>query len=554
MTGNIYCCKGISSSSSSTSKHPGHNICSDCEWQMRRLKSDNGHIKTMECPICKVRGPFTRNKSLERQLLDLSQPCAHAAAGCKERFFPWDDTRNVHEKYLCPFQSVDCPFCYQSIPGGRANFVEHLNKSTANPPTASPCPPAASSNVVADIDSGNHDDSDSDYFPSPNVSSEDETDVDIQDESDSADPNEALDQKSVSVAAAPTVPPCLLHFHELAATSGSRQIVGRDRNEFMVNSKLGIAFCFIAPTDDCPCWKSYALSIDPRHSLTGNSRVYLQYADHDRFRNCNRKEAAMGSGARYITPPPMHTLTLQLSRLHPSGLRRKFNSYPAINPLLESNTKPAIKSRQTMLVHNAEMKECDIDDTESDTEMANDQEDEDLDEYEPAAHLGHSPCSQIQCEFIYGGNASYGQQAIQRLNVRVFTLEQSLKVGCIIDARDFRGEWFEASVIIIQDSDGKDFMQSDCISSLDVLDIRRAKIHYLGYSGSYDEWIDIDTDSHRLAHRGTFTVGPNLRQIRKNSAKVRRARSERTAVMNRRRIAAQRADHHDEESVDEDDI
>ena len=51
----------------------------------------------------------------------------------------------------------------------------------------------------------------------------------------------------------------------------------------------------------------------------------------------------------------------------------------------------------------------------------------------------------------------------------------------------------------------------------DPLSVRCVRIHYLGYSGNYDEWLNVDTDSHRMAQRGTFTVGADLRAVRKNT-------------------------------------
>lgn len=544
MTGHIYRCKGIHDSSDASStkkKHPGHNICSSCEWQMRRLKNENGHIKTMECPICKVRGAFTRNEPLERQLAKLSQPCCHHHAGCTERFFPWDESRKMHEEYLCPYSSVDCPFCHQSIPGGRANFVEHLKKSTANinaPNSIPPIPSSpSSSNDNNEANNNGNESSDSDYVPSPAVSSEDEendeqnddeTDIEINDNEENQEIVQNEEKEEVSSCCSSSskskcvIPPCSMPFHQLTATPSHKQIIGRDHNEFVVNQKLGIVFCFIAPNDQCPCWKVYALSIDPRHSLSGNSKVYLQYADHERFWNCHRREAMMGSCAQYIAPPPMHTLTLHLGRLHPTNLRQKFNSYPATtNP-----QSTASDSAEMYDSDSAEMKEDDSSPLNDELSQSNKMEiesdnelDDELEEYEPTPYSGMSPCSQIQSEFIYGGSSNWGQQLINRLSVRFFALEQSLKVGCIIDARDFRGEWFEASILILQDRSGNEFKKSDDNERVDPLDVRRAKIHYLGYSGGYDEWIDIDTDSHRIAHRGTFTIGPNLRAIRKYSVK-----------------------------------
>lgn len=50
----------------------------------------------------------------------------------------------------------------------------------------------------------------------------------------------------------------------------------------------------------------------------------------------------------------------------------------------------------------------------------------------------------------------------------------------------------------------------------DPLTVRRIRVHYLGYSEKYDEWLCVDSDSHRMAQRGTYTVGADLRAAKKN--------------------------------------
>ena len=53
MTGAIYRCQ-----------QPGkvsHNVCFDCEWQIRRLKENTGHVKPQRCPVCKLEGRLIRN-------------------------------------------------------------------------------------------------------------------------------------------------------------------------------------------------------------------------------------------------------------------------------------------------------------------------------------------------------------------------------------------------------------------------------------------------------------------------------------------------------------
>eukprot|EP01084_Bolivina_argentea_P166125 288498_1 len=135
MTNNIYRCRGNRSKQSTDNetnpKKPiCHNVCASCHWSINRMKASNGHTKKLQCPICKVPGTFMRNYGLERQLSELSIDCIHKKYGCQQKFFPWDsEPKNLHEKHLCVYQPIDCPFCYQTINGGRINFVEHLVKS-----------------------------------------------------------------------------------------------------------------------------------------------------------------------------------------------------------------------------------------------------------------------------------------------------------------------------------------------------------------------------------------------------------------------------------------
>lgn len=114
-----------------------------------------------------------------------------------------------------------------------------------------------------------------------------------------------------------------------------------------------------------------------------------------------------------------------------------------------------------------------------------------------------------QVGYVFTGPGTSGP-----LRVRVFTLAETLKVGSVVDARDFTGKWYEAEVLKIA---GSGFSENTAADGLTALTGRRIKVHYLGYSANYDEWLDLDADSHRIAQRGTFTIGPNLRTIRRNS-------------------------------------
>jgi len=307
------------------------------------------------------------------------------------------------------------------------------------------------------------------------------------------------------------VPPCLLPFYEsediVDLSRNERNVVNRNRNEFVVHFNLGIIVCFVAPTADCECWKVYCLSVSPSHSIGGNSKVYIQYTNHSESSAFMQKEHSLGiiTNTTCLNRPITNTLILSLGKLHPTSLRKHFQSYPKINPFLS----------QIQSSKNEEMKsEMEID-TMTESELL------DLSEYKPKQFLGKSPCTALQCGFIYGRSGQTHSE-INDLCVRIFTLAESFKVGAIIDARDFMGKWYEAEIIAVQDWNGNMFHTLDNDNN-DFLEIRKAKIHYLGYSVNYDEWLLIDTDSHRIAHRGTYTIGPDLRAIRKNTTHLQHA-------------------------------
>jgi len=290
------------------------------------------------------------------------------------------------------------------------------------------------------------------------------------------------------------------------------------------------------------------------------------------------KEQAMGLVTQTLTRPTTQTLQLTLGRLHPSLMRKYFRSYPKKNPFCQIKQQQNAAQKQLQpaaitlnakrlfqakdaAISMSEMKDNDDmlfdeedehtnnntnnrnrnsskmeeDANETDVEMVEEDEDEDdddeikldedeedeIEEYRPCKFLGISPCSDIPCGFIYGGHSNKWQDStVHKLGFRVFTLEESLKVGSVIDARDFTGKWYQAEVIAVADGDGNEFDTLDHDND-DYLEIRRAKIHYLGYSQNYDEWLNVDTDSHRIAQRGTFTVGPDLRAIRRNTTSFR---------------------------------
>lgn len=559
MTQKIYRCQGNESKSK---KIVCHNICSDCQWQMTRMKAGNGHTKGMQCPICKVKGPFIRNTALERQLLELSTPCVHKSYGCNTRFFPWDDTKDLHEKHLCLYQPCDCPFCHQSIPGGRVNFVEHLVKSVKlknaqsgnrNSLDLEREEQEIDEEEMADLDEdeeeeeldqimnerepvnidqiaidGDSEDEDSEFVLHENddVESEEISEAVSEElEEEKEAPPSSMDQDGDKVSF-PEVPPCLLAFYQsescLDLRNKEKTTVQRQRNEFIVDYNLGIILCFIAPSMDCECWKVYTISISPKHGMGGNSRVYIQYFDDDTMTKFMEKEQSMGLTTNGLFRPVTNTLIMNLGRLHPTSLRKLFKSYPSKNAFVEIQANSESK-KLSILSSSNEMKE-DIDTDQEMEEMEiTEAEIDELEEFRPNKFLGISPCSDIQCGFIYGGNAKYDTKSvINNLSIRVFGLEQSLKVGAVIDARDFTGKWYQAEVVKTQDEEGNQHINLDHEYD-DYLQVRRAKIHYLGYSQNYDEWLSVDTDSHRIAQRGTFTVGPDLRAIRRNTTHLQHA-------------------------------
>jgi len=117
MTGAIYRCRSTS--------NIAHNLCSDCEWQIRRIKENNGHVKPPRCPLCKAQGHFIRNVELEGQLGQLSDPCENAKFGCQKRFFRWNKDGQREHLSCCLFETAKCPICNDMIQGVQA-FEEHL--------------------------------------------------------------------------------------------------------------------------------------------------------------------------------------------------------------------------------------------------------------------------------------------------------------------------------------------------------------------------------------------------------------------------------------------
>ena len=99
----------------------------------------------------------------------------------------------------------------------------------------------------------------------------------------------------------------------------------------MVSYSLGIILCFVCPTNDCECWKVYTFSISPRHNIGGN---YIQYYNDDLMSKFITKEQSLGLVTQSLYRPITNTLITTLSRLHPTTMRKLFNSYPSSNPFM----------------------------------------------------------------------------------------------------------------------------------------------------------------------------------------------------------------------------
>ena len=69
---------------------------------------------------------------------------------------------------------------------------------------------------------------------------------------------------------------------------------------------------------------------------------------------------------------------------------------------------------------------------------------------------------------------------------------QQLKVGDIIDVKDYRNEWYEALIRNVDNSD----------------DERKLIIHYIGWNLKYDTVV-LANDEHRIRKRGIKTNGPH---------------------------------------------
>lgn len=382
MTGAVFRCRAPGNVS--------HNICGNCEWQIRRTKTGNGHTKAPHCPLCKVEGAFIRNRSLERHLRSISKECEHCHYGCQYRSFPWDKDSRTDHMEECTYSQVECPVCNEVFAGGRQALVAHLL--------------------------GNRDDD-----------AEKETEED----------DEAREQgRTLCRAGWKRLKLMDDHNHHLVFTLGQE-------NAYYVNRDGGYVVMFEFMPEQ-KCWKSWSYSMVSESGERGNNVVYVQYQDSEEYMTYHDSEQNLGPLSQFSNAPTLHTVQVKTHR-------------PRSGQEASKEKQPRPKSQYMFLGPNLE--------------------------------------------------------ANQALRVRIFTLEETTKLGSIIDARDFTGKWYEAEVIRMSRHNMSENSLPE--NNLNAHTGRRFKVHYLGYSANYDEWLDLDMDSHRVAQRGTYTTGPNLRTIRR---------------------------------------
>jgi len=382
---NVYCCICYSAMTGSvfrcrTNGKVVHNVCGSCEWQMRRTKKSNGHIKRPSCPICKIPGEMLRNTHLERQLCDISKPCGYHQRGCNFRYFPWDKHNLQSHLDECIFRNVSCPICNCNIKEGVSGYINHIK---------------------------NH--------------------------------------------------KCKLKYQELnVITNRDRQKVVQLHvgvNSWMLNEQSGYIVLFI--------WnnKGY-FDVVPIQivSKPGNSNNQHNSGDAT-------KQFLPGNNQIYFN----WALTSEITEYETN--MKSFSLSENINIPNYQHFRTVIKRLGT-----------------------------NIDYYNTTKNNK------------YGRIVLLDEKPNTSITVRFFSLSNSVQLGSTLDCRDFTGKWFEAEVIKITGVNVPSCAPSERkVSNIN----RRFYVHYLGYSANYDEWFDIYHDSHRIAHRGTYTVGPNLRVVRR---------------------------------------
>jgi len=372
MTDKIFRCSG--------SGTVAHNVCIDCEWEIRRTKSENGHTKIPQCPVCKSPGYFSRNKVLELHLREFSFSCTRAKKGCNKRFFPWDPDAFAKHNETCLFAPICCPFCKTQVPNGRRGLFTHL----ATPHQENGC------------------------------------------------------RINFKVAVLETEP------------DSKHQAFELNVEDTIVRSTGCNSFIIVLRPVKNYFFKVICIAASESYGLMGNNQLYLSYTraeDYKKYKNNGLKTGQL---------PTSQSLTLAMTRL------------PNMIEDADNDISTVIRT----------------------------------------GYIGMGPY-QADTESIAENEP---KPDMNRLRVRVWTLRSSLVVGSVVDARDFTGRWYEAEVLKIVRHGDSPAAPSVLMSKHGRCDI---KLHYLGYSSNYDEWISLDQDSHKIAQRGTFTVGPNLRTLRR---------------------------------------
>jgi len=382
---NVYCCICYSAMTDSvfrcrTNGKVVHNVCGSCEWQMRRTKKSNGHIKRPSCPICKVPGEMLRNNHLERQLFDISKPCGHHQRGCNFRYFPWDKKNLKLHAEECIFGKVSCPVCKQNIPEGVLGYISHIKNGH-----------------------------------------------------------------------------CCHKYQELTV------VQNRDRQK-IVMLNTGVSSWMI---DDISGYIVLFIWNDKGYFDVLPVQIVAEPGNSNNQHNSGdaSKQFLQGNNQIYFN----WALTAEISEYE-----TKMKSYS----LSENINIPNFQHFRTVI-----------------------------------KRLGTNSDSYINSKNNKPGRIILlDEKPNTSVTVRFFSLSNSVQLGSTLDCRDFTGKWFEAEVIKITGVNVPSCAPSERkVSNLN----RRFYVHYLGYSANYDEWFDIYHDSHRIAHRGTYTVGPNLRVVRR---------------------------------------
>lgn len=242
-----------------------------------------------------------------------------------------------------------------------------------------------------------------------------------------------------------SIPKCSMNFAEITPSNDSKWFqftIDSNKNMFAVHHILGIVIVFLAPTTDENYWKCYAISISHKHGAYGNSRVYITYSELIEHEKYDMAEAKLGLMNEYLMLPVQQTLIVPLCRLQHAVIetRKRYNhTHKEINKtnflilFFFCANAAFIKFMLVFLFHvkkaEPEKKDNDIDD--------------------PQQCVGNRPNMPLK----------YGKMVSNHgLRCRVFTLEESLNVGSVIDVRDFSGKWYQGEIIRVADDKHREYI------------------------------------------------------------------------------------------------